>query len=40
MFDCDESEANYQSKMNYSNFAFKDFILERRPKNMNFRIST
>jgi hypothetical protein len=37
MFDGDESEANYQSKMNYSNsFAFKDFILERRPEKYEF----
>ncbi|SHG81218.1 asparagine synthetase B [Flavobacterium defluvii] len=33
MFDGDPSESNYQSKLNYSNsFAFKDFILERRPE--------
>jgi hypothetical protein len=32
MFDGDPSDANYQSKINYSNtFAFKDFILERNP---------
>jgi hypothetical protein len=32
MFDGDESEPNYQSKIDYSKtFAFKDFILERRP---------
>ncbi|MGO4906462.1 asparagine synthetase B [Flavobacterium sp. W20_MBD1_R3] len=37
MFDGDASEANYQSKMNYSNsFAFKDFILERRPEQYEF----
>ncbi|MEC5166224.1 hypothetical protein RCH18_001960 [Flavobacterium sp. PL11] len=33
MFDGDASDANYQSKINYSNsFAFKDFTLERRPE--------
>ncbi len=33
MFDGDPSEANYQSRLNYSNsFAFKDFVLERRPE--------
>jgi hypothetical protein len=33
MFDGDPSDANYQSSMNYVNsFAFKDFILERKPK--------
>jgi hypothetical protein len=33
MFDGDPSESNYQSKLNYANsFAFKDFILERRPE--------
>jgi len=32
MFDGDGSEANYQSKINYSNtFAFKDYLLERSP---------
>jgi len=32
MFDGDASEANYQSKIDYSkSFAFKDFILERNP---------
>ncbi|MFV5686436.1 asparagine synthetase B [Flavobacterium sp. GB2R13] len=37
MFDGDASEANYQSKMNYNNsFAFKDFILERRPEQYEF----
>ncbi|RTY65306.1 asparagine synthetase B [Flavobacterium sp. LB2P53] len=37
MFDGDVSEGNYQSKMNYSNsFAFKDFILERRPEQYEF----
>jgi hypothetical protein len=29
----DPSDANYQSSMNYGNsFAFKDFILERKPE--------
>ena len=33
MFDGDPSESNYQVKLNYGNsFAFKDFILERRPE--------
>jgi hypothetical protein len=33
MFDGDPSDAN-QSSMNYGNsFAFKDFILERKPRN-------
>ncbi|MFE3872656.1 asparagine synthetase B [Flavobacterium sp. ZS1P70] len=37
MFDGDASDANYQSKMNYgSTFAFKDFILERRPEQYEF----
>ena len=37
MFDGDESEPNYQSKVDYSNtFAFKDFILERRPEKYEF----
>lgn len=37
MFDGDESEANYQSKIDYSrSFAFKDFILERRPEKYEF----
>ena len=32
MFDGDDSEPNYQTKINYNNsFAFKDFILERSP---------
>lgn len=32
MFDGDESEANYQTRIDYNNtFAFKDFILERNP---------
>jgi hypothetical protein len=38
MFDGDQV-INYQSKMDYGNsFAFKDFILERRPENMSFQI--
>jgi len=37
MFDGDDSEANYQAKMNYENsFAFKDFILERKPDKYEF----
>lgn len=37
MFDGDPSDANYQSGMNYSNsFAFKDFILERKPEKYEF----
>ncbi|MFY7938535.1 MAG: asparagine synthetase B, partial [Flavobacterium sp.] len=37
MFDGDESEPNYQSKLDYSNtFAFKDFILERQPMKYEF----
>ena len=37
MFDGDASEANYQSKIDYSRtFAFKDFILERRPEKYEF----
>ena len=37
MFDSDASEANYQSKIDYSRtFAFKDFILERRPEKYEF----
>jgi hypothetical protein len=32
MFDGDDSESNYQAKIDYNNsFAFKDFILERSP---------
>ncbi|ESU19448.1 hypothetical protein FCR2A7T_19120 [Flavobacterium cauense R2A-7] len=32
MFDGDESDANYQTKIDYNNtFAFKDYILERNP---------
>lgn len=37
MFDGDDSDANYQSKIDYSNtFAFKDFVLERRPERYEF----
>jgi hypothetical protein len=37
MFDGDGSDPNYQSKMGYGNtFAFKDFILERRPEQYEF----
>jgi hypothetical protein len=37
MFDGDASDPNYQSKINYSNsFAFKDFILERKPEKYEF----
>jgi hypothetical protein len=37
MFDGDPSDANYQSSMNYVNsFAFKDFILERKPEKYEF----
>jgi hypothetical protein len=37
MFDGDASDANYQAKMNYGNtFAFKDFILERKPEQYEF----
>ncbi|MEO8235268.1 MAG: asparagine synthetase B [Flavobacterium sp.] len=37
MFDGDESEANYQSKIDYSKtFAFKDFILDRKPEHYEF----
>ena len=37
MFDGDPSEANYQSKLNYTNsFAFKDFTLERNPEKYEF----
>jgi hypothetical protein len=37
MFDGDPSEANYQSRMNYVNtFAFKDFVLERKPDKYEF----
>jgi hypothetical protein len=37
VFDGDPSEANYQSKVNYANtFAFKDFMLERKPEKYEF----
>jgi hypothetical protein len=37
MFDGDESESNYQSKINYNNtFAFKNFILNRKPEHYEF----
>ena len=37
MFDGDDSEANYQSKIDYSQtFAFKDFILDRKPEHYEF----
>lgn len=37
MFDGDASEPNYQSKINYANsFAFKDFILDRKPEHYEF----
>jgi hypothetical protein len=37
MFDGDVSEVNYQSKINYTNsFAFKDFILDRKPEHYEF----
>ncbi len=37
MFDGDASEGNYQSKIEYNNtFAFKDYILERRPEQYEF----
>jgi hypothetical protein len=37
MFDGDPSEPNYQSKINYTQaFAFKNFILERRPEKYEF----
>jgi len=37
MFDGDESEANYQSKIDYATtFAFKDYILERNPMTYEF----
>lgn len=37
MFDGDASEGNYQTKIDYNNsFAFKDFILERRPEKYEF----
>lgn len=37
MFDGDASEPNYQAKIDYTHsFAFKDFILERRPEKYEF----
>ncbi|HEX8563297.1 MAG TPA: asparagine synthetase B [Flavobacterium sp.] len=37
MFDGDPSEANYQSKIDYTkSFAFKDYVLERRPERYEF----
>lgn len=37
MFDGDPSEPNYQSKLDYNQaFAFKDFLLERRPEKYEF----
>jgi len=37
MFDGDASESNYQSKINYNyTFAFKDFILDRKPEHYEF----
>lgn len=37
MFDGDASEPNYQSKINFGNsFAFKDFILDRKPEYYEF----
>ena len=37
MFDGDASDPNYQSKIEYTNsFAFKDFILERKPEKYEF----
>lgn len=37
MFDGDGSEANYQSKMDYSkSFAFKNFIVDRNPEHYEF----
>lgn len=37
MFDGDASEGNYQSKINYNgSFAFKDFILDRKPEHYEF----
>ncbi|MEL1240447.1 asparagine synthetase B [Flavobacterium flavipallidum] len=37
MFDGDPSESNYQSRLNYDNsFAFKNFVLERRPEYYEF----
>jgi len=37
MFDGDDSEANYQSKIDYTKtLAFKDFILDRKPEHYEF----
>jgi hypothetical protein len=37
MFDGDESEANYQSKIDFTkSFAFKNYILERKPEKYEF----
>ena len=37
MFDGDDSDANYQSRIDYSQtFAFKDYILERKPERYEF----
>ena len=37
MFDGDDSDPNYQSKIDYSKtFAFKDFILDRKPEHYEF----
>jgi hypothetical protein len=37
MFDGDQSDPSYQSKINYGNsFAFKDFVLERKPEKYEF----
>ncbi len=37
MFDGDPSEGNYQSRIDYSkSFAFKDFILDRKPEHYEF----
>ena len=37
MFDGDDSDPNYQSRIDYSRtFAFKDYILERRPERYEF----
>ena len=37
MFDGDDSEANYQSKIDYTKtFAFKNFILDRKPEHYEF----
>jgi hypothetical protein len=37
MFDGDESDANYQAKIDYAKtFAFKDFILDRKPDHYEF----